>query len=201
IETSDRQQHRMRIAGLVHDLNQIPTFWSGAVSAYITFDMLEWLGEPGAYNTLNIIVAEHGNDKAPLQQVADAVGNKVQKSGRTVYWTQVPEPGRHWSSDNLNSMVLLLGILGFLALLLSGFLVVNTISALLTQQIRQIGIMKAIGGRAMQIASLYLGMVLIFGLLALLIAVPLGVLGAHGFAGYTAGLLNFDIENLSVSPG
>ena len=105
IETSDRKQHRMRIAGLAHDLNQIPTFWSGTVNAYITFDTLEWLGEPRAYNALNIIVAEHGNDKARIQQVADAVGDKVQKSGRTVYWTEVPEPGRHWSSDNLNSMV------------------------------------------------------------------------------------------------
>ena len=201
LETSDRKQRHMRVAGLAHDLNQIPTFWSGTVNAYITFDTLEWLGEPRAYNALNIIVANHGNDKARIQQVADAVGDKVEKGGRTVYWTQVPEPGRHWSSDNLNSMIVLLGILGTLALLLSGFLVVNTISALLTQQIWQIGIMKAIGGRARQIASLYLGMVLIFGLLALLIAVPLGVLGAYGFAGYTAGLLNFDIEQMSLSPG
>src|SRR6266508_4609430 len=201
LETSDRKQHRMRIAGLTHDLNQIPTFWSGTVNAYITFDSLEWLGEPRAYNALNIIVADHGNDKARIQRVADAVGDKVQKSGRTVYWTEVPEPGRHWSSDNLNSMIVLLGILGLLALLLSGFLVVNTISALLTQQIRQIGIMKAIGGRARQIASLYLGMVLIFGLLALLIAVPLGMLGAYGSAHYAAGRWNFDIQQLSISPG
>jgi putative ABC transport system permease protein len=90
LETSDRKQHRMRIAGLAHDLNQIPTFWSGTINAYITFDTLEWLGEPRAYNELNIIVAEHGNDKVLIQRVADAVGDKVQKSGRTVYWIQVP---------------------------------------------------------------------------------------------------------------
>jgi putative ABC transport system permease protein len=47
---------------------------------------------------------------------------------------------------------------------------------------------------------MYLGTVLIFGLLALIVAVPLGVFGAYAFAGYTAGLLNFDIENLSISP-
>ncbi len=37
------------------------------------------------------------------------------------------------------------------ALLLSGFLVINTISALLTQQVRQIGVMKAIGARSRDI--------------------------------------------------
>jgi putative ABC transport system permease protein len=200
IETPDRKQRQIRIAGLAHDLNQIPAFWSGTANGYITLDTLEWLGEPRNYNELNIVVTANNLDKAHIQRIADKVGDKVEKSGRTVYWTLVPEPGRHWSNDNLQAMILLLGVLGLLALLLSGFLVVNTISALLTQQIRQIGIMKAVGARAGQITGMYLGTVLIFGLLALLVAVPLGVFGAYAFAGYTAGLLNFDIENLSISP-
>src|SRR5262245_24802471 len=97
VETPDRRLHQMRIGGLTHDLNQIPTFWSGRINAYITFDTLEWLGEPRAYNQLNIVVADATHDKAAIQRVADAVGNKVEKSGRTVYWIQIPEPGRHWS--------------------------------------------------------------------------------------------------------
>jgi putative ABC transport system permease protein len=199
IETPDRRQRQMRIAGLAYDLNNIPAFWSGTASSYITFDSLEWLGEPRSLNELNIIVAGDRLDKAHIQQVADKVGDKVEKSGRTVYWTQIPEPGRHWSSDNTSTMMLLLGTLGLFALLLSGFLVVNTIGALLAQQVRQIGIMKAIGARARQIAMLYLGTVLIFGLLALLIAVPLGMFGASALARYMAGLLNFDIRGLGVS--
>ena len=201
IETPDRKQRQIRIAGLTHDLNTIPAFWSGAANGYITFDTLEWLGEPRSLNELNIIVAENSSDKAHIQHVADLVGDKVEKSGRAVYWTNIPEPGRHWSSDNLNAMIVLLGVLGLLATLLSGFLVVNTINALLAQQIRQIGIMKAIGARARQIAMLYLGTVLIFGLLALLVAVPLGAVGASAFAQYTAGLLNFDIGGAGISPG
>ena len=47
---------------------------------------------------------------------------------------------------------------------LSALLVVNVISALIAQQEKQIGIMKAIGARSWQIIGLYFGMVLALGL-------------------------------------
>jgi putative ABC transport system permease protein len=93
-----------------------------------------------------------------------------------------------------------MGSLGFLALLVSGFLVFNTLQALLAQQVRQIGIMKAIGGRANQIMGVYYAMVLTYGLLALLLAVPLGTLAGHGMTKFMAGLINFDVTSLDIPP-
>ncbi len=123
--------------------------------------------------------------------MADRVKDKVEKAGLRVGWTNIPEPGKHWADDVVGSMMLILGALGFLSLILSGFLVVNTISALLSQQIRQIGMMKAIGAQMGQLIRMYLASVLIFGLLSLLIAVPLGAWAAHAFVNFAAGLLNF----------
>jgi putative ABC transport system permease protein len=88
--------------------------------------------------------------------------------------------------------LLIMGVLGIVALILSGFLVVNTIGAILTQQVRQIGIMKSIGAGRGAIVSMYLAMVFFFGVLSLGVAMPLGALGAHLFVGVFAGLLNFD---------
>jgi putative ABC transport system permease protein len=45
-------------------------------------------------------------------------------------------------------------------LLLSGFLVINTISALIAQQINQIGIMKLIGASRLQMVAMYVTLVL-----------------------------------------
>ena len=56
---------------------------------------------------------------------------------------------------------------------LSIFLVINTITALMAQQTRQIGIMKSIGGGTGQIFGMYLVLILIIGAVALLIAIPL----------------------------
>src|SRR5262249_38883809 len=86
------------------------------------------------------------------------------------------------------------------SLLLSGFLVVNTIGALLAQQVRQIGVMKSIGANTRQIVGMYLATVLVYGLLALLIAVPLGALGAYAFTKYLAQLINFDIIDYTTPP-
>lgn len=198
IETPGGKQRELRIVGLAHDLNQFPSPLSGTAYGYITFDTLEWLGEPRNYNELHIVVAENKSDKQHIKDVAIEVRDKVEKSGGTVFWTWLPEPGKHPADEFIPPMLLLLGALGLLSLLASGFLVINTISAILTQQVRQIGVMKAVGARSSQIAGMYLGMVVIFCLLSLAIAVPLGAVGAFLFTRFMAGLINFDVSSFSI---
>ncbi len=52
--------------------------------------------------------------------------------------------------------------------------------------------MKAIGARSRDIVGMYLMTVFVFSVLALLVAIPLGALGAQVFVNVFAGLLNFD---------
>ena len=51
---AQRQTARTRIAGTVHDMSQLPAFMNGAGYGYITFDTLEWLGEPRDYNQVGL---------------------------------------------------------------------------------------------------------------------------------------------------
>lgn len=198
VEAPNGKLRTVEIAGIAHDINQPPAAFTGTSYGYITFDTLEWLGQPRNYNELNIIVAEHDTDKEHITAVANQVRDKVEKSGRSVGFIWIPTPHKHPADDAVQPLLLILGMLGFLALLLSGFLVVNTIGALLTQQIRQIGIMKSIGARTGQLTAMYLTTVLLFGLIALLIAVPLAALGAGAFASYLAQLINFDVTSYAV---
>jgi len=87
-----------------------------------------------------------------------------------------------------------------LALLLGLLLVYNTVNANISQQVDQIGIMKAIGARTGQILRLYLTNVLIYALLALLIALPLGILGGWGITNWL--VVSFTAESVEfvVSP-
>jgi putative ABC transport system permease protein len=79
----------------------------------------------------------------------------------------------------IDTIVLILSSFGLIILLLSGFLVVNAISALITQQVSQIGVMKLIGARRWQIMSLYIVTVLVYGILAILLGIPLAILTAR----------------------
>ncbi|MDH4138670.1 MAG: ABC transporter permease, partial [Anaerolineae bacterium] len=198
VETPDGKQRQMRIAGLAHDLSKGQT--SLRVYGYITFDTLEWLGFSRDFDELHILVAENETDKDHIQAVADRVQDKIEKSGRTVYRIWIPEPGEHPANEDLQALLLILGVLGTLSLFLSGFLVINIISALMAQQIRQVGIMKAIGARVTQIVQLYVGMVLVFGFLSLVVAVPLGGLAAYAFTGFMASLFNIDLAGFRIPP-
>jgi len=191
-------QRELRIAGLTHDLNKVPASFSGTPYGYITFDTLEWLGYPRSFNALHLLVDGNAADKQYVQSVIDKVKDKVERSGRTVYWMWIPAPGTFAAEDILRPMVIVLGTLAFLSLFLSGFLVINTTSALLMQQVRQIGMMKSIGARNGQIMRLYLGMVLIFGLLSLSIAIPIGSLVAYGITRYLASLINFNLVGFRI---
>jgi putative ABC transport system permease protein len=196
VKTPDGKEREMRIAGLAHDLNAQMYTFDGVVTGYINTDTLEWLNQPEDFNELRILVAENQDDREHIQAVANKARDKVEDAGPTVWFTFIPQPGKHMFLDPfIQAISVMMGALAVLSLLLSGFLVVNTISALLTQQTRQIGMMKAVGAKTRQVTGMYLATVTIFGLLALIIAVPLGVLGAHLFSSFIASFLNFDVHN------
>lgn len=200
VETPNGKQHELRLAGVTHDLNKPPAAFVSWLQGYTTFDTLEWLGFPiqRRMTELHVVVGERPTDKAYVQSVADRVKHKVEQSGRLVSFVHVPPPGEHPATQQVETFLLILGALGGLSLFLSVFLVVNTVTALLAQQVPQIGIMKAIGARGRQVTAMYLGMVLLYGLVALALAVPLGAGAAYAFTSYLASLINFDVAGFRL---
>lgn len=199
IEPPDGRQREVTISGSVHDLSQLPAFLQGSGYAYATFETLEWLGEPRDYNQLPYVVAENPLDAKHIWDVGRLIETRLEKSGVPVLFNVVLTPGEHPAQSFLTTVSFLLGALGILALLLSSFLIINTLAAIMAQQVKQIGMMKAIGARAGQIMSMYLAMVGLFSLFSLLLAVPLGAIGGWAIARIFANLLNFDISGLALS--
>jgi putative ABC transport system permease protein len=197
IELPNEKQKSMRIAGLAHDPAQLPAQIDGTPYGYISFETLKWFGEEYGFNEL-YVVAENQKDTEFAKQVVNEVKSKAERNGMTIPMMTTAEPGQLPLDDILQAVLFLMGVLGLLSLFLSMFLIVNTVSAILTQQKRQIGVMKAIGAQTGQIMGMYLGMVLVYGLLALVIAIPLSIVGARGLSQVMAAYFNFDLTNLSV---
>lgn len=200
VEVADGKQRTLTIAGVVHDLGQPSALFNPTLNGFITRDTQEWLGNGRDWSELHLLMRENVTDRELLRAAADEIAEKLEKGGLTIGWIQVPRPGEHWADDVIAPLMTILGALGLLSLLLSGFLVVNTISALLAQQVRQIGVMKTIGARTGQLIRMYLVSVLIFGSLSLLVAVPLGAWAAHGLVNFTAGMLNFYRIDFRIPP-
>jgi putative ABC transport system permease protein len=174
IERSHDRKGELRLVGYVHAPAEIPYISTGRIKAYVTPETMEWLGGTTDYNRLAVSVADNPTDQEHVIQVVRAVEKRIEHSGSTVTSQLIfSPPGHHWAYEISQAIFLVMGILGWLVALLSAFLIINTTTGLMSQQTRQIGIMKAIGGRTFQIFSMYIVLILAFGLIALIIAVPL----------------------------
>jgi putative ABC transport system permease protein len=192
-------EREMRIAGVAYDPAQLPAQIDGTPYGYISFETLDWLGESYGFNEL-YVVATNPEDKDWAQHVVNVVKDKAEKSGYTIPLSMTAEPGQLPMDDVLQGILLLMGALGVLSLFLSVFLVVNTVSALLAQQKRQIAVMKAIGGGSLQILGMYLVMVIGYGVLALAVAIPLGIVGARALSQLLATMFNFNLPVMNIPP-
>lgn len=200
IELPDGREEQLTMGGTVHDVARFPAHYFRDGVGYIDQDTYAWLTGSNSYNRLYIQLAENVDDKTAIEQTAKDIKERIEHYGYNVYGTFVPEPGVHWNAYSYDALTLILTIVGLFSLLLTVFLIVNTMSAVLRQQVRQIGMMKAVGGRTGQIVAIYLSMVLIFGLLSLVIAIPAARLVARSFVDFAASLTNFEIQNFRVEP-
>ncbi len=191
------KERQLQVVGTAQDVYALMYTFQNIGYAYINFDTMEWLGLPHSYNDLRFTVTENPMDREHIKIVTGKVQDKLEKAGLSVF-TVIPVPGQHPLNMLIQPIMALLGVFGLLALLLSAFLVVNTISALLAQQQKQIGVMKAIGANARQIMGLYVVVVLLFGALSLIVALPLSALGAKGFAQLIAASLNVDLPTFYI---
>lgn len=199
IKLANDTEREMRIAGTAHDPAQMPAQIDGTPYGYISFDTLEWFGEPYGFNELHV-VSDRPDDKAWSQQVVNKLKTKAEKAGYTIPMTMTADPGQLPMNDVLQGILLLMGFLGLMSLGLSVFLMINTVSALLAQQKRQIGVMKAVGGSSLQILGMYLVMVMLYGAAALVLAVPLGMAGARYLSRELAAYFNFDLLSTNIPP-
>ena len=186
--------------GFAHEPGGAPAFFFGQLIGYVTFDTLADLGFDDSFNELRILVANPDGTRDQARAVAGDVRDRLEKAGAPVAFVQVPTPGEHPAQDVLNAVFLILGAIGVLSLAVSGFLVINTISAIISQQTRQIGMMKAVGARDRQVAGVYLGIVLGYAVVALIVALPMGAFGAWQLTQFTAGLVNFEATEFFLPP-
>ncbi len=105
----------------------------------------------------------------------DVLKTQLEKMGAPVFLYQIQPPNKHPLQDIVNGIMLILNVMAILTLGLGLLLVINTVNAIVAQQVPQIGVMKAIGGTTRQMLLLYLSGVLVYGVLAVFIAVPLGI--------------------------
>ncbi len=188
----------LTFSGVVHDLTEFPTAFSNIIYGYITPGTLKRLTGVEGYNRIHIVVAKNPLDVNHIEYVADLVADRLEAQRITVANREIPIPRQHPLSNIVQSVLFILGVLSFFSLLLSAFLVINTVSAILARQVRHIGIMETIGAGQGNIILIYMGMVLLFGVFGLIIALPLATIAGQQLTDFMANLLNFKVTDFGL---
>lgn len=188
----------MKIVGVVHDPGLAPAWQEQAGYAYITLAALHQLGERQDFDLLRLQVSENQFSSEDIIKKAEQIANVLKSKGITIHEIQVPPPGKHPHQSQMNAVLTIFTIFCFMILVLGSILVATSMATLMVKQVRQIGVMKTIGGTSMQIGSLYFLTLFIICIVALVVSIPLSRLAAYGFYTQVAGLLNLEITNSSI---
>jgi putative ABC transport system permease protein len=200
VELPDGSNHSLTVVGLVSDQTTSKPDPAADNLMFVTDKTLSSLGLDGTYNQLYLTVKGDGSDLKFIDNVAAAVKDKVEDSGRTAYRVEQHLSTEHPMADITVIIIGILGALGGLITILSSSLIVNTLNALLAQQLRQIGVMKLVGARSGQILGMYLILVISYGVIALIIAIPLGAIAGYGLAWFMAYLTSAVLAGFRVVP-
>jgi putative ABC transport system permease protein len=199
IELPDGLKHNLKVVGLVTDQTAAKPDPGSGSEAFVTMQTLRSFGQDSTYNQLYITTAD-GTDMGTITGVAKIIKDQVKNSQRVIYQTENKLSNEHPMSSTILAVLGVLGALGVLITVLSSTLIVNTLNALLTEQQRQIGIMKLVGARSNQILGMYLTLIVAYGLISLLISIPLGAIAGYALALLIANLLGAVLQGFRVIP-
>lgn len=199
-QLADGTLKNLTVSGIVQDQTSGAGDFLAPPIAFISMDTLKFLAQPDSFNRMFVILAENGNDPSYLNEMAATIKDKVEKNDVVVYRTRTARSDRHPMASIVEAVIGILGAMGVLILFLSSSLIANTLSALLNQHKRHIGVMKLVGGSQKQVFGMYIVLILAFGVIALLVAIPLGGQGAYSLSAFIADKLNFSLTGYRIVP-
>ena len=200
VQLFDGSTKTLIVAGLVQDLTAGATDFLSPPFGYVAMDTLLSLQQPQTFNRLHATVSSGQDDISHIRNMAAILKDRLEKNGVAVGQMIYSKTHEHPLAPTVNAVLGILLFLGFLIVFLSGSLIANTLSALLNQHLRHIGVMKLVGGRRNQILNMYLVLILCFSAMSLLIAVPLGGQGAYSLSVYIAENIGFAILRYRIVP-
>ena len=177
IKINDRERV-LPITGLIRHPFVPPPQFMDLAYFFMNAEGMQRLGiPPGKFGAFNMRVTPYSADYA--KEVATLVKDRLARQNISVGGFLYEDPEKHWGRTFFNTITKVEQLLAVICMIISVILVFNTISNLITQQTNQIGILKAIGAKMPVIVGMYLISALVYGALALAIALPLGALAAN----------------------
>jgi putative ABC transport system permease protein len=193
------EERAFEINGTVRHPFVQPPLFGGQAHFFTDAEGLSEFGIPeGLHGQLLVRVDAYSLERS--KEVAADIRSELGERGIGVVVTLYQDPEMHWGRMFVEGINAVMQVMAAAALLLSVILVFNTMTALITRQTDQIGVLKSIGGTSRDIMRVYFVEVLTLGALALVIALPAGAAFAFLMSQWFLNLFNIDYETFVLSP-
>lgn len=198
VKTAEGQKYTIQVAGVPNDLSNTPAQFSLIGQIFMSLDTAVELGQSRSFNQLLVITNADSDDPAvketEVRRQVTRVIQMLEQDGYPVLMLQLPPVGEPPLFPVFSTLLLILQIFGFLIVLLSLLVVSNVTAALIAEQTLQVGILKALGSRALRVMAIYSQMILIIGSIALLISLPLVIGLSQVAVNLLGGLMDAEIR-------
>jgi putative ABC transport system permease protein len=194
-----RSERRLPVGSVIRQSQVYPPQWGGNATFYATLETVAWLtDQEQGFNRLNVRLESFSEPGA--EEAGERIQERLERMDVFVGGYQVSDPEVHPFQKTIDSVLLILKVLGALSLGLSAFLIINMMNATVTQQVWQIGVMKVVGATAGRVMRVYLVMASVYGLLSFVLAVLPGAAAAYLLANWMLGLMNIINNPFRVMP-
>ena len=198
IETADGVKS-LPIAGAVRHPFVKPPSFGGQVHFFADTSNAALFGIPA--NTFRQLLVQttlpYSADKTRI--IAHEIRTLLNNDNIGVNVTLLQDPEKHWGRPFFAGINGVLKIMAVASLVLASVLILNTLSAHITLQTDQIGVMKSLGGKTKTIVRLYLTETLIMGLAAIALAVPFSLVAAYFSSCKLLELFNIECGSFDIS--
>lgn len=197
-ETTSGSQY-LQLTGVVRHPFVKPPSFGGQVHFFCDSSTAQLFGIPA--NTFRQLLVQvtppYNVDK--VRAVASEIRSLLNADNIGVNVTLLQDPEKHWGRPFFSGVNVVLQIMALAALALASVLILNTVSAHITQQTDQIGVMKSLGASTLTIANHYLTETLIMAFAAIVLAVPVSLAAAYFSSCKLLALFNIDCGSFDYS--
>lgn len=189
-----QQPRRVEVSGIAHEPALAPAQTEQAIYAYVTADTARSFGIEPVFDELRVLF--DAEEQQAVERAAQNLGEWIEREGLgELQELRVPPPRHHPHQTQLTAVLAVVLSFTLCVLCMSSLLAASLMSTFMARQVREVGVMKALGARTRQLGWMYASLALGLAFAASAVAWLPGRLGTRAFVDAVAKLLNFDITS------
>ncbi|MFW6015460.1 MAG: FtsX-like permease family protein [bacterium] len=182
----------------VYDSVSEPYSFSRDVYAYTNKSTMKELTGEERYNELLIRVKDQYRDEENIKLIIKDIIRKLEANNIEFKESEIIKTEDFFAKNVIDSVIIIMIIIGSISVVLGIFLIINTFDYIVVQKIKEIGIIKAIGGSTTQIRKMYMGMTFIIGCITYFISLPLASLVGFKICQMLGKMFNIKLINFNI---